>query len=132
MAREGLINLSSARPVAKLLDVLEASLAAKGITVFARIDHASGAGSAGMPLRPTSVLIFGNPRAGTPLMQAGQEIGLDLPLRILAWEDAEGRSWLTWHDVDWLVRYHGMDPDTLPSVAAMKALLSSLASEAAG
>ena len=85
-----------------------------------------------MPLRPTSVLIFGNPRAGTPLMQTQQLIGLDLPLRILAWEDAEGRSWLTYHDLDWLVRYHGIDAGTLPSVAAMTALLHALTSEAAG
>jgi len=132
MACEGLISLPSARPVAELLDRLEAALAAKGITVFARIDHAAGAASVGMPLRPTSVLIFGNPRAGTPLMQAEQRIGLDLPLRILAWEDAEDRSWLTYHDLDWLVRNHGIDPGTMPPVAAMMALLHGLASEAAG
>jgi uncharacterized protein (DUF302 family) len=127
-----LISLPSARPVAELLDRLEAALAAKGITVFARIDHAAGAASVGMPLRPTSVMIFGNPRAGTPLMQAEQRIGLDLPLRILAWEDAEDRSWLTYHDLDWLVRNHGIDPGTMPPVAAMMALLHGLASEAAG
>jgi len=132
MAREGLISLPSARPIAELLDRLEAALAAKGITVFARIDHAAGAASVGMPLRPTSVLIFGNPRAGTPLMQTEQQIGLDLPLRILAWEDSEGRSWLTYHDLDWLVRYHGIEPGTLPPVAAMTALLHGLTSEAAG
>jgi uncharacterized protein (DUF302 family) len=132
MAREGLISLPSAKPVAALLDAIEAALAAKGITVFARIDHAAGAASAGLSLRPTSVLIFGNPRAGTPLMQADQAIGLDLPLRILAWQDAEGRSWLSWHDVDWLVRCHGMDPATLPSVAAMQALLNTLTRDAAG
>ena len=131
MAREGLISLPSARPVAELLDRLEAALAAKGITVFARIDHAAGAASVGMPLRPTAVLIFGNPRAGTPLMQTEQLIGLDLPLRILAWQDADGRSWLSWHDLDWLVRYHGIDPAQLPSVAAMTALLHGLSSEAA-
>jgi uncharacterized protein (DUF302 family) len=127
-----LISLPSARPVAELLDRLEAALAAKGITVFARIDHAAGAAAVGMPLRPTSVMIFGNPRAGTPLMQAEQRIGLDLPLRILAWEDAEDRSWLTYHDLDWLVRNHGIDPGTMPPVAAMMALLHGLASEAAG
>lgn len=131
MAREGLISLPSARPVAELLDRLEVSLAAKGISVFARIDHAVGAASVGMPLRPTAVLIFGNPRAGTPLMQTEQLIGLDLPLRILAWQDADGRSWLSWHDLDWLVRYHGMDPAQLPSMAAMTALLHDLSGEAA-
>jgi uncharacterized protein (DUF302 family) len=132
MAREGLISLPSARPVAELLDRLEGALAAKGITVFARIDHAAGAASAGMTLRPTCVLIFGNPQAGTPLMQADQQIGLDLPLRILAWQDADGRSWLTYHDPAGLVRYHGVDPGTLPQVAAMAALLHALATDAAG
>lgn len=104
MTTEGLISLPSARPVAELIQRLEAALAAKGITVFARIDHAAGAAAAGMALRPTCVLIFGNPRAGTPLMQAQQPIGLDLPLRILAWQDAEGRNWLSYHDLGWLVR----------------------------
>jgi uncharacterized protein (DUF302 family) len=131
MPHEGIISLPSVRPVAELLDRLEAALMAKGITVFARIDHAAGAASAGMALRPTSVLIFGNPAAGTPLMQTEQVIGLDLPLRILAWQDAGGRSWLSWHAPDWLVRYHGMDPDQLPPVAAMTALLQTLSSEAA-
>ncbi len=132
MAREGLISLPSSRPVAELLDRLEAALAANGITVFARIDHAAGAAAVGMTLRPTIVLIFGNPKAGTPLMQADQRIGLDLPLRMLAWQDAEGRSWLTYHDPAWLVRCHGVDPATLPQVAAMTALLQVLASDAAG
>jgi uncharacterized protein (DUF302 family) len=132
MAQEGLISLPSSRPVAELLDRLEAALAANGITVFARIDHAAGAAAVGMTLRPTIVLIFGNPKAGTPLMQAGQLIGLDLPLRILAWEDAEGRSWLSYHDMDGLVWHHGIDPATLPAVAAMTALLHTLAGEAAG
>ncbi|HEX3992725.1 MAG TPA: DUF302 domain-containing protein [Acetobacteraceae bacterium] len=132
MAREGLISLPSARPVAELLNRLEAALAAKRITVFARIDHAAGAASVGMKLRPTSVLIFGNPQAGTPLMQADQQIGLDLPLRVLAWQDAEGRSWLTYHDPAWLVRYHGVDPGTLPQVPAITTLLHALASDAAG
>ncbi len=132
MAREGLISLPSARPVAELLDRLEAALAAKGITVFARIDHAAGAASVGMPLRPTSVLIFGNPRAGTPLMQAEQQLGLDLPLRILAWQHADGQSWLTYHDPEWLARYYGIDPSTLPQVTALSALLQALASDAVG
>jgi uncharacterized protein (DUF302 family) len=132
MPHEGLISLPSARPVAELLDRLESALAAKGITVFARIDHAAGAASAGMKLRPTSVLIFGNPMAGTPLMQAEQLLGLDLPLRILAWQDAEGRSWLTYHDLDWLIRYHGIEPRALPPIAVMTELMHALTSEAAG
>ena len=132
MATEGLINLTSTRPIAELLKRLEAALASRGVTIFARIDHSAGAAAIGMTLRPTTVLIFGNPRSGTPLMQVDQSIGLDLPLRILAWEDAQGRSWLTYRDLDWVVRYHGIDPGSVPSVAAMSALLHTVAGEAIG
>jgi uncharacterized protein (DUF302 family) len=132
LATEGLISTPSARPVAELIERLEAALAARGITVFARVDHAIGAAAVGMQLRPTSVLIFGNPRAGTPLMQTEQLIALDLPLRILAWQDAAGQSWLTYHDLDRLVRYYGIDPSTQPTVAAMSTLLHVLTSEAVG
>jgi uncharacterized protein (DUF302 family) len=132
LAHEGLISTASARPVAELVERLEAALAAKGITVFARIDHAAGAAAAGMALRPTVVLIAGNPRAGTPLMQAEQLLGLDLPLRILASEDVDGQAWLTYHDPAALTRYHGIDPATQPTVPAMTALLRTLVSEAIG
>jgi uncharacterized protein (DUF302 family) len=132
LANDGLISVPSARPVAELIARLEAAVTARGITIFARIDHAAGAASAGMPLRPTFVLIFGNPRAGTPLMQTEQRLGLDLPLRILAWEDAAGQAWLTWHDVGWLAQCYGIEPNTQPAVAAMTALLQALANEATG
>jgi uncharacterized protein (DUF302 family) len=131
VADEGLINLPATRPVAELIDRLEAALATRGITVFARIDHAAGAATAGMPLRPTTVLIFGDPRAGTPLMRAEQRLGLDLPLRILAWEDADGRTWLTHQDLGWLVRHHGLDPSSQPTLAAITALMHTLTNEAA-
>jgi uncharacterized protein (DUF302 family) len=82
-------------------------LTQKGIEVFAHIDHAAGATHVGLALRPTQVLIFGNPRAGTPLMQARQTVGLDLPLRVLVWEDGEGKVWLTYRPVKELARqYH--------------------------
>ncbi len=132
LAHEGLISMASARPVAELVERLEAALVAKGITVFARIDHAAGAASAGMALRPTVVLVFGNPRAGTPLMQTEQLFGLDLPLRILAWQDAAGGGWLTYHDPAALARYHGVDPCTQASLPAIAALLHTLVSEATG
>src|SRR5262249_25285384 len=83
-----------------------ALLAEKGIEVSAHIDHAAGARKVGLPLRPTQVLIFGNPRAGTPLMQSRQTIGLDLPLRALVWEDGEGKVWLTYRRVEDLARRH--------------------------
>lgn len=131
MARDGLIAIESTQSIPETVGRLEAALGAKGITVFARIDHAAGAAAVGLPLRPTTVLVFGNARAGTPLMQADQTIGIDLPLRMLAWEDAAGRSWLAYDDPASLVRRHGIDSESQPSVAAMTALLATLAKEAA-
>ena len=83
---------------------LKSLLSQKGIEVFAHIDHAAGARKVGLSLRPTEVLIFGNPQAGTPLMQGRQTIGLDLPLRALVWEDGEGKVWLTYRRVQGLAR----------------------------
>src|SRR5262249_46097046 len=91
-----LVTLPSAHGETETVERLKALLAQKGIEVFAHIDHAAGARKVGLPLRPTQVLIFGNPKAGTPLMQSQQTIGLDLPLRVLVWEDGEGKVWLTY------------------------------------
>jgi uncharacterized protein (DUF302 family) len=101
-----LVTLPSAHGATETLERLKALLAQKGIEVFAHIDHAAGARKAGLPLLPTQVLIFGNPKAGTPLMQGRQTIGLDLPLRALVWEDGEGKVWLTYRRVEDLVRRH--------------------------
>jgi uncharacterized protein (DUF302 family) len=132
MAPEGMSSVPSTRPVGELIERLEAALAAKNITIFGKIDHAAGAAKVGQPLRPMIVLIFGNPAAGTPLMQAEQTIGLDLPLRILAWEDERGGTWLTYHELPWLARQYGLDPAMLPPLAAMSALLKGLTAAAAG
>jgi uncharacterized protein (DUF302 family) len=101
-----LVTLPSAHGVTETVERLKALLAQKGIEVFAHVDHAAGARKVGLPLRPTQVLIFGNPRAGTPLMQSRQTIGLDLPLRALVWEDGEGQVWLTYRRVEDLTRQH--------------------------
>jgi uncharacterized protein (DUF302 family) len=101
-----LATLPSAHGVTETVERLKALLAQKGIELFAHVDHAAGARQVGLPLRPTQVLIFGNPKAGTPLMQARQTIGLDLPLRALVWEDAEGKAWLTYRRVADLARQH--------------------------
>ena len=130
MAQEGLINIRSNRAAADIVNRLDAALVAKGITLFARVDHASGAAEVGLKLRPTTVLIFGNAKAGTPLMQAEQTIGIDLPLKILVWEDAAGTAWLTYNDPAWLARRHGIDPATQPTVGAMATLLAALAHDA--
>ena len=109
MAADGLITIPSSGTVEAMLDRLEREVKARGIAVFARIDHAAGAASAGLAMRPTELLIFGNATAGTPLMQATQTIGIDLPLKALAWEDALGRVWLSYNDPGWLAHRHGLD-----------------------
>jgi len=132
VSEDGLVSVASKYSVKDTLDRLEADLRAKGVTVFARIDHAAGAASVAMPLRPTEVLIFGNPKGGTPLMQANQTIGIDLPLKVLAWQGADGKVWLTYNDVSWLARRHHLDPSTDANVAALTMLLANLTKAAAG
>ena len=132
MSEDGLVTLASKFSVKETLDRLETDLKAKAITVFARIDHAAGAASVAMPLRPTEVLIFGNPKAGTPLMQSNQTIGVDLPLKVLGWQDAEGKVWLTYNDPSWLARRHRLGPSTDASVNALATALANLAQAAAG
>jgi uncharacterized protein (DUF302 family) len=105
-AEGDLMMLPSAHGSTETVERLKALLAQKGIRVFAQIDHAAGAREVGLSLRPTQVLIFGNPRAGTPLIQSRQAIGLDLPLRALVWEDEKGKVWLTYRRVADLARQH--------------------------
>ena len=130
MDEDGLVTVASKYPVRETLDRLEADLKAKNITVFARIDHAAGAASVAMPLRPTELLIFGNPKAGTPLMQSNQTIGIDLPLKILAWQDADGKVWLTYNDPRWLAGRHRLGSGTDAGVSALATLLAKLAKAA--
>jgi uncharacterized protein (DUF302 family) len=106
MAADGLITLSSSHGPKDTMDRLAAEITARGMTVFARVDHAAGAADAGLPLRPTELLIFGNAKGGTPLMQSDQTIGIDLPLKALVWQDASGRTWLSYNDPGWLAKRH--------------------------
>jgi uncharacterized protein (DUF302 family) len=131
MEGDGFLTHASAHGVADTLERLEAAVAAKQLTMFARIDHAAGAAEVGMALRPTTVVIFGNARGGTPLMQMQQTIGLDLPLKMLVWEDADGACRISYSDPTWLARRHGIDTDFKP-VAAMTVLLNDLAHAAGG
>jgi uncharacterized protein (DUF302 family) len=107
-AGTGLVTKKSAHSVAGTLDRLEKALKDKGIVIFARIDHAAGAKKAGMHLPATEVLIFGNPKLGTPLMQSKRTVGIDLPLKVLAWEDEEGQVWLTYNAPAFLADRHGI------------------------
>jgi uncharacterized protein (DUF302 family) len=108
MADNGLVAVKSAHGVKDTIDRLASDVTAKGLTVFARIDHAQGAHEAGLALRPTELLIFGNAKGGTPLMQSRQTIGIDLPLKALAFEDADGTVWLCYNDPAWLAARHGV------------------------
>jgi uncharacterized protein (DUF302 family) len=130
MAADGLITLPSSFGPKETLDRLEAEIRAKGITIFARIDHAAGAAEAGLPLRPTELLIFGNARGGTPLMQADQAIGIDLPLKALVFEDLAGKVWLSYNDPRWLAQRHGLNATVSRTVDALAGALDAFATKA--
>ena len=126
MAEDGLITVRSSYGPADTMSRLEAEVRAKGLTVFARIDHAAGAAGAGLSLGPTELLIFGNAKGGTPLMQADQTIGIDLPLKALVWQDASGDTWLSYNDPDWLAKRHGLAHQVDATVSGMAATLDAL------
>jgi uncharacterized protein (DUF302 family) len=131
MPDNGLTTIASAHGVKDTIDRLESEVKSKGMTVFARVDHAAGAKEVGLPLRPTELLIFGNARGGTPLMQATQSIGIDLPLKALAWEDADGKVWLSYNEPTWIAERHGAD-QVAEVAQRLGAALAGLAKSAAG
>lgn len=130
MSDDGLITIPSSRPVGETIDRLTDAVTSAGLRVFVRIDHRLGAETVGMPLRPTELLVFGNARGGTPLMQDRQSIGIDLPLKALVWQDEQDRVWLTYNDPAWLARRHGLSADAEASVAALATRLAQLAAVA--
>ncbi|KPQ30662.1 MAG: hypothetical protein HLUCCX14_00910 [Marinobacter excellens HL-55] len=109
-AAEGLISMQSPHSATATMDKLKTVVKDKGLKVFARIDHAGGASAIGESLRPTELLIFGNPQGGTPFMQCAQTVGIDLPLKVLVWEDVEGQVWLSYNDLHYLADRHDV-PD---------------------
>jgi uncharacterized protein (DUF302 family) len=125
MPQQGLITTASIHSFAETMTLLEYALLERKLTIFARIDHAAGAALAEMELRPTTLLIFGNPQAGTPLMQAVQQIGLQLPLKILVWEDGVGQTCLSYDDPAWIARRFSLDP-AMPAVVAMSKALAAI------
>jgi uncharacterized protein (DUF302 family) len=130
MQATGLITIPSQVSVSETIDRIAAGATRRGLIVFARIDHADGAAKVGMQLRPTELVIIGHPRGGTPLMIDRQTAGIDLPVKALAWEDAEGKVWLTYNDARWLAERHGLGPQSVDAVNAIAAGLASLAEEA--
>ena len=132
MTVEGMATRPSRHDHAETLRRLEAAIGARGMTIFAHVDHAAGARDAGLDLRPTDLVIFGSAAAGTPLMAAAQTIGIDLPLKMLVWQDAEGRTSVAYIDPLWLVRRHSLPADTDAVAARMQGALAAIATEAAG
>ena len=132
MAVPGLTTIKSSHPPEKTMNRLEAAVKAKGLTVFARIDHAEGASAVGLPLRPTALLIFGNAKGGTPLMQAAQTVGIDLPLKVLVWQDASGKTWLSYNDPAWLAQRHGVSHEVEAVLGVLSATLAAFTKAAAG
>jgi uncharacterized protein (DUF302 family) len=127
MAVDGLTSIASSFGPNETMNRLEAEVKARGMTVFARIDHAAGAVEAGLSLRPTEVLIFGNAKTGTPLMQAVQTIAIDLPLKALVWQDASGDTWLSYNDPTWLAQRHRLGHDAEAVIGGMAVALGAIA-----
>jgi len=130
MAADGLVTIKSAFGPAETMSRLESEVKAKGLTVFARIDHAAGAATVSLPLRPTDLLIFGAAKSGTPLMQAAQTIGIDLPLKALVWQDEAGTTFLSYNEPADLAGRHGLGPPADAVVMPMSAALKAIAAKA--
>jgi uncharacterized protein (DUF302 family) len=131
MAVEGLISVASSHGPKDTMARLEAQVKDKGATIFARVDHAAGAQAAGLELAPTDLLIFGNAKGGTPLMQAVQTVGIDLPLKVLVWQDASGTTWLSYNDPAWIAQRHGLTAASEPVVKALGGMLHAVTTAAA-
>ena len=132
MTENGLVSVESRFGVAETIDRLVETVISAGLRVFARIDHAAGAHEVGATLRPTELLIFGHPKGGTPLMQDRQLAGIDLPIKALAWEDEQGKVWLSYNDAHWLAERHDLSDASRDAVAAIAAGMQKVVAAAAG
>ena len=130
MAADGLVTVKSAFGPEETMNRCEAEVRARGMTVFAHVDHAAGAAAVDLPLRPTDLLIFGNAKGGTLLMQSVQAIGIDLPLKVLVWQDASGTTWLSYNDPAYLAHRHGLDESANAAVTAMSGALKAISTKA--
>jgi uncharacterized protein (DUF302 family) len=121
------VDLKSPRSVAETINHLESIVRARGLTVFARIDFSGDAAAAGLSMRPMQMLMFGNPKAGTPLLQASPRAGLDLPLKALAWQDASGATWLSFNTASYIGTRHALSPELVANIAGLTPLLDEAA-----
>ena len=126
---KGIIDILSHHSVDETVAKLRGILEAKGVTLFALVDHSGEAEKAGMKMRPTKLLIFGSPKAGTPLMLAAPSIAIDLPLKILVWEDADGKVWVSYNSPDYLRERHNVPTDLMQNIGVVAALATKAAEE---
>lgn len=119
----GMVHLSSPHSVPETLTRLEALLRARGVSIFARVDHSGEAAKAGLQMRPTAVLIFGSPKSGTPLMVAAPTVAIDLPLKALVWEDAEAKVWLSFNSPEYLRQRHDIPEELMQNIAGVQVIL---------
>ena len=122
VASKGIVDKASNHTVNQTVDRVKNILQSKGVMLFAVIDHSGEAEKVGMKMRPTKLLIFGNPKAGTPLMLAAPSIAIDLPLKILVWEDAQGKVWVSYNSPEYLQERHGLPPELLQNIAVVELL----------
>jgi uncharacterized protein (DUF302 family) len=125
--KNGIVDISSNHSVDKTVDKLKGILQSKGITLFVVIDHSGEAAKVGIKMPPTKLIIFGNPKGGTPPMLAAPSIALDLPLKILVWEDSQGKVWLSYNSPEYLKERHGLPQDLLQNISAAKTLAAAAA-----
>jgi uncharacterized protein (DUF302 family) len=129
MSADGLITLQSSFGPEETMGRFKTEVHARGITVFSHIDHAAGAAAVGLPLRPTNLLIFGAAKAGTPLMQSVQTIGIDLPLKALVWQDESGKTFLSYNDPAYITHRHGIGESAKSVIEAMSGALKEMAAK---
>ena len=123
----GLVSKPSHHSVDETVERLQYALQAKGVAVFALVDHSGEAKKVGFEMRPTKLLIFGNPKAGTPLMLASPSVAIDLPLKVLVWEDATGKVWISYNSTAYLQTRHGLPPELVQNIAVVEALATKAA-----
>lgn len=127
MTNHGMVHISTSHSVEDALEKLQAILKTRGIPVFALIDHSGEAAKVGMEMRPTRLLIFGNPKGGTPLMLAAPTIAIDLPLKILIWEDDQGKTWITYNSPEYLAERHQLPANLVQNIAFLATLAATVA-----
>jgi len=128
MTTTGIVTIPSAHSVDQTVQKFQAILQSKGVKLFALIDHSGEAEKVGMRMKPTKLLIFGNPKAGTPLMLASPSIAIDLPLKVLVWEDADAKVWISYNSPAYMQSRHGLPQALLQNIAVIEALASAAAS----